>query len=520
MRRAGLSIASALLLSCGQKAPPPLPQATIVVDTDLPVSRLAARLRVDVYDDRGTWIESREAPLPERASWPASFTVYSPNDASRTVLVRLRLFPEGQIRDYQGERFEDRPAALPANEVVPFPSPTPAAEPRLRIEGRDVTPRSEPIPSVTIDRLVRLALTPDTASTARLSLRVACAGTMADLANGATCVDVEGARVPVTDAPLQQTTPPEEVAPCTATPRGPSLAKSGTPLLDEELCVPGGWFVLGDRLLGFSGNANGIEISATPPRLVFVPALRMDRYEVTVGRFRDALDRGFDVDVDSLPLSNPNPLPSAPTTDPLDLCTYSDAPLEGDARREDFAVNCLDWEIARAFCRFAGGDLPTEAQWEWVASVAGRARKTPYPWGLDEPSCDREVFGREPDVTLGGNECLGAPWFAPYSSGPVTAGIGDETPPLRADGAGVHGLGGGLSELTRDVFQPYRSRCWLGISSRDPWCAFGDRGRRTGRGGGWSLQPFMTLTVARLPASTLELANDVTFRCMRPGIEP
>ena len=35
--------------------------------------------------------------------------------------------------------------------------------------------------------------------------------------------------------------------------------------------------------------------------------------------------------------------------------------------KEDHPINCVDWGQARTFAVWAGGDLPTEAQWEYAA---------------------------------------------------------------------------------------------------------------------------------------------------------
>jgi formylglycine-generating enzyme required for sulfatase activity len=51
--------------------------------------------------------------------------------------------------------------------------------------------------------------------------------------------------------------------------------------------------------------------------------------------------------------------------------------------RGDHPINCVDWNQARAFCRRRGGDLPTEAQWEFAARGSdGRV----YSWGDAEPT--------------------------------------------------------------------------------------------------------------------------------------
>lgn len=57
--------------------------------------------------------------------------------------------------------------------------------------------------------------------------------------------------------------------------------------------------------------------------------------------------------------------------------------------RERHPVTGVTWEEATAYAESLGGTLPTEAQWQFAA---GGTEGRTYPWGEEEPTCERANF--------------------------------------------------------------------------------------------------------------------------------
>ncbi len=112
----------------------------------------------------------------------------------------------------------------------------------------------------------------------------------------------------------------------------------------------------------------------------------------------------------------------------------------------------VTWDDAKAYCAWAGLELPTESQWEWAASRAreidGPTRQR-WPWGDDDPSALPEPVGNlydEGSVPDGPRHGRFAGYDDDFRS---RAPVGSF--PAGASPFGVLDMAGNVWELTRDV---------------------------------------------------------------------
>ncbi len=218
--------------------------------------------------------------------------------------------------------------------------------------------------------------------------------------------------------------------------------------------LPGGTFRMGRSADGADRFDAG-SAQELPEHDVTLDAYRLDKHEVSVGRFRtfvesydgtppasnagqhpSVLGSGWQPDWNQLLPSSQSELLvllGAPDENWGIFRSWTDEPGENEC----MPMNFIDWYLAFAFCIWDGGRLPSEAEWEYAA--AGAEENRIYPWG-DEPPADRYAVFR-----------CGATGTAACEPGDLEA-IGSRRP--RGDGRFGHSdLGGSLEEFVRDGYR-------------------------------------------------------------------
>jgi formylglycine-generating enzyme required for sulfatase activity len=247
----------------------------------------------------------------------------------------------------------------------------------------------------------------------------------------------------------------------------------------------------------------------------------LDKYEVTVGRFRTFVEAELGLGTQRNPPAtgagaHPRLVSSgwesawnvnlaADTTalmagahcDPT-YQTWTDAP----GVNENKPINCVTWDEAMAFCIWDGGYLPTEAEWNYAA--AGGDQQRPYPWSF--PAGDLSINCSYANYLVdnpAGTHCVNG------TMGGVNR-VGSES--TRGDGRWKHSdLAGNVMEWTLDGYvDPYPNP-----QSCNDCANLTESSYRVLRGGGFNYDAFLMRAAYRNFVSRRARNFIIGFRCAR-----
>ena len=229
----------------------------------------------------------------------------------------------------------------------------------------------------------------------------------------------------------------------------------------ETKAVPGGVYILGSSTIDYMAQSQ-----EQPEHKVSLTGFNIYIHEVTNAMYRECVVAGNCLAVSGL---RPD------LVDYVDNETYDEYPVVG-----------VDWFMAKSYCEWAGGRLPTEAEWE--AAARGIDERI-FPWGNDIATC-----------AVNNMKGCGTTEY------PVQVG-------LYATGNspfGVWDMAGNVWEWTNDWFDANYYATDPTTNPAGPWS--GDF--KIIRGGGWNSANDKVRSANRFAIEPQLSFKDVGFRCV------
>jgi formylglycine-generating enzyme required for sulfatase activity len=361
-----------------------------------------------------------------------------------TLQGRLPNLPSFSTRLLQ----ESLPSVTPSSTPSPqedFPGETPSFTPSLQDSLPSETPSLTPSLQATSTPEAWVAIDQEVSKIqATLTAQAGISGTLAAYANQL-------------NATLTVLVPTQTITP-TPTQEPQSGATQVSPIDGMvTVYIPSGVFTMGG-----APKYHILREDERPTRAIFLDGYWIDRTPVTFAMYYRCFKAGGCTD----------------------LVHSSDAnPHYGDPEYDDHPVVYVTWFQAADYCKWVGGNLPTEAQ--WVKAARGESARV-YPWGNDDPETKYLNYNRE----QGGSTKVGS--F-----------------PAGASPYGVLDMAGNVREWVNDWYSYYY---YSGSPASNP------PGPETGtdkvqRGGSWQEEAW-TLRVDNRSSSNPNYLNELDgFRC-------
>ena len=227
-----------------------------------------------------------------------------------------------------------------------------------------------------------------------------------------------------------------------------------------------------------------------PQHQVSLDSFWIDQYEVTNAQFANFIsEMGNQIEgtTDWLAINEPDAA--------IELNV--EGAFEAKIGMEDHPVILITWYAARAYCDWAGGHLPTEAQWEYAAKDP---QGFSFAWGQDFIGtnlnyCDTSCSAEWRSLSSNDNHARTAP-VGSYSN--------------NVSWAGAYDMMGNVWEWVSDWY----GKNYYSISPRSNPMGPGDGQTKVLRGGSWYSPAHFTRTTVRYALARRSFSrNDHGFRC-------
>ena len=172
------------------------------------------------------------------------------------------------------------------------------------------------------------------------------------------------------------------------------------------------------------------------------------------------------------------------------ICFGAGSSVEKSNEKIDHPVSSVSWEEAQAYCAYAGGRLPSEAEWEKAAR--GGLEAMPYPWGNSDPICQSGADHGALSSDCNLKDALPVGSFQP-------------------NGFGVYDMAGNVWEWVADWYDAgYYS---ISPASNPIGPELGEK--RAIRGGSWGNNINFLRVAFRYSLSPEQRSDVIGFRCVR-----